>query len=138
MDHFPSVFHDIFISQSSLFHPGTSDGIGDWQRKLQIITPSQPVNDANDIAKTLRKLGFAVIHKENATQREIENSIREFGNVWRNGGGVRLFYYAGHGFQVNGINYIIPLDAEMLEETDVKYEAVDARRVLYTMYNAGN
>ena len=96
-----------------------------------------PVNDANDIASTLRKLGFAVIHKENATQREIETSIREFGNRLRKGG-VGLFYYAGHGFQVNGINYIIPLGAELLEETDVKYEAVDARRVLDAMYNAGN
>jgi len=51
---------------------------------------------------------------------------------------VGLFYYAGHGLQVNGINYIIPLDAEIREETDVKYEAVDAGRVLDAMYNAGN
>jgi len=96
-----------------------------------------PVNDAKDIASALRKLGFIVIHKQNATQREMETSIREFGEMLRKGG-VGLFYYAGHGLQVNGINYIIPLDAEIREETDVKYEAVDARRVLDAMYNAGN
>jgi len=96
-----------------------------------------PVNDAEDMAKTLRKLGFTVIHKQNATQRDMETSIRKFGERLRKGG-VGLFYYAGHGFQVNGINYIIPLDVEIREETDVKYEAVDARRVLDAMYNAGN
>ena len=96
-----------------------------------------PVNDAKDIASALRKLGFTVIHKQNATQRDMETSIRKFGERLRKGG-VGLFYYAGHGLQVNGINYIIPLDAEMREETDVKYEAVDARRVLDAMYNAGN
>jgi len=96
-----------------------------------------PVNDAKDIASALRKLGFTVIHKQNATQRDMETSIRKFGERLRKGG-VGLFYYAGHGLQVNGINYIIPLDAEIREETDVKYEAVDARRVLDAMYNAGN
>jgi len=96
-----------------------------------------PVNDAKDITSALRKLGFTVIHKQNATQKEMETSIRKFGERLRKGG-VGLFYYAGHGLQVNGINYIIPLDAEMREETDVKYEAVDARRVLDAMYNAGN
>jgi len=96
-----------------------------------------PVNDAEDMAKALRKLGFTVIHKQNATQKEMETSIRKFGERLRKGG-VGLFYYAGHGLQVNGINYIIPLDAEIREETDVKYEAVDARRVLDAMYNAGN
>jgi len=96
-----------------------------------------PVNDAKDIASILRKLGFTVIHKQNATQREMETAIHKFGERLRKGG-VGLFYYAGHGLQVNGINYIIPLDAEIREETDVKYEAVDARRVLDAMYNAGN
>ena len=96
-----------------------------------------PVNDAKDMAGGLQKLGFTVIHKQNATQREMETSIRMFGERLRKGG-VGLFYYAGHGLQVNGINYIIPLDAEIREETDVKYEAVDARRVLDAMYNAGN
>ena len=96
-----------------------------------------PANDANDIAKALGSLGFTVIHKENATQREMEKSIRDFGERLRKGG-VGLFYYAGHGVQVNGRNYIIPLGAEIYEETDVKYEAVDAGRVLDAMYNAGN
>jgi len=96
-----------------------------------------PVNDANDIAKALRSLGFTVIHKKNASQREMEKSIRDFGERLRKGG-VGLFYYAGHGVQVNGRNYLIPLGAEIYEETDVKYEAVDAGRVLDAMYNAGN
>ena len=96
-----------------------------------------PVNDAKDITNALRKLGFLVTHKQDVTQREFEAAIRDFGKNLREGG-VGLFFYAGHGIQVDGINYLIPLDAEMLEETDVKYEAVDARRIMDAMYNARN
>ena len=69
-----------------------------------------PVNDAADTANTLRKLGFNVTHKQNATQRETETAIRKFGERLCKGG-VGLFYYTGHGLRINGINYITPLDA---------------------------
>ena len=96
-----------------------------------------PVNDATDIANTLRKLGFSVILKINANQRTMEESIRDFGKKLRLGG-VGLFYFAGHGLQVKGRNYLIPIAAEIYEETDIKYEAVDAGRALDVMDNAGN
>ena len=99
---------------------------------------ANPVNDANDIAKALRNLGFIVIHKKNATQREMEKAVREFGKTLRKHGGVGLFYYAGHGIQVNGRNYLIPVDAEIETESDVKFEAVDAGRVLGKMEDADN
>lgn len=96
-----------------------------------------PANDAYDMAATLRKLGFDAIHLENANQRSMEDAIREFGRRLRKGG-VGLFYFAGHGVQVNGRNYLIPIGAEIEKETDAKYEAVDAGRVLDEMYEAGN
>lgn len=97
-----------------------------------------PVNDAFDMAQTLRTLGFEVIHKEDADQRAIENAISEFGRQLRKQGGVGLFYFAGHGIQVNGRNYLIPIDAEIETESDVRFEAVDAGRVLGKMEDAGN
>jgi TRAP transporter TAXI family solute receptor len=95
------------------------------------------VNDAQDIAKILQKLKFNVVDLENASQRKMENAIRQFEKKLKYGG-VGLFYFAGHGLQVRGRNYLVPLAADIQEETDVKYEAVDAGRVLDAMYNAGN
>jgi len=97
-----------------------------------------PVNDAFDMARTLRTLGFEVIHEENANQRTMENAISRFGRQLRKQGGVGLFYFAGHGIQVNGRNYLIPIDAEIETESDVRFEAVDAGRVLGKMEDAGN
>jgi Caspase domain/Sel1 repeat len=96
-----------------------------------------PVNDANDMAAVLKKLGFSVRLKINADQRSMESSIRAFGKELRSGG-VGLFYFAGHGLQVDGRNYLIPIDAHIESEADVKYESVDAGRVLSQMYEAEN
>ena len=96
-----------------------------------------PENDANDMTIALRKLGFDVTYMKNARQRDMEDAIRFFGRKLRNGG-VGLFFYAGHGMQVNGKNYLIPIGTNIKEETDIKYEAVDANRILDAMHNAGN
>ncbi len=96
-----------------------------------------PVNDATDIAYTIRNLGFSVILKTNANQRTMEESIRDFGKALRLGG-VGLFYFAGHGLQIKGRNYLLPIGADVYEENDMKYEAVDAGRVLDVMDSAGN
>jgi hypothetical protein len=96
-----------------------------------------PVNDAADMAATLKKLGFAVTLKNNATLQEMDEAIEAFGNRLKRGG-VGLFYYAGHGVQVNGTNYLIPIGARINKEADVKYQAVDANRILDEMANANN
>jgi uncharacterized caspase-like protein len=96
-----------------------------------------PVNDANDMTAALKELGFKVIHLENADQRKMEYAIRQFGKHLRKVG-VGLFYFAGHGIQVNGCNYLIPIGADMEKETEIKYEAVEANRVLDEMYEANN
>lgn len=96
-----------------------------------------PVNDASDMTRILKDLGFDVIHRENVNQREMELSIREFGTKLKDGS-VGLFYYAGHGLQVNGRNYLIPVGAEIIKEFDIKYESIDAGRILDEMHQAGN
>jgi len=96
-----------------------------------------PIKDAADMADALKKLGFSVTLKTNANQRTMERTIRNFGKKLRKGG-VGLFYYAGHGLQVHGSNYLIPIGAEVESEGDVKYEAVDAGLVLAKMEDAGN
>lgn len=108
-------------------------GNSDYER----MPLKNPVNDARDMTAMLKKMGFKVLFEENATQRKMESAIREFGKMLRNEK-IGLFYYAGHGMQIQGRNYLLPVDANINYETDVKYEAVHAGRVLDAMYNAGN
>lgn len=96
-----------------------------------------PVNDAMDMAKELEKLNFDVTLKLNADRKEMATAIKDFGKKIKNGG-VALFYFAGHGVQVDGINYLIPVSASISNELDVEFESIEARRILAEMENAGN
>ncbi|MEI6875735.1 MAG: caspase family protein, partial [Spirochaetota bacterium] len=96
-----------------------------------------PVNDATDLASALKDLGFAVTLLPNATRETMEKAIRDFGTSLRSGG-TGLFYYAGHGVQVKGRNYLIPIGADIQEADEVSYRAVDADLVLAQMESAGN
>jgi len=84
----------------------------------QMAPLKNPLNDAEDMATTLRKLDFKVVLKKNANQRTMEDTIRYFGKQLR-GGGVGLFYFAGHGMQVDGCNYLIPIDAKIDSVSDI-------------------
>ena len=68
-----------------------------------------PVNDAADMADVLKKCGFEVILKTNANQLDMKKAVREFSDRLKDGG-AGLFYFAGHGAQVDGINYLIPVN----------------------------
>ncbi len=69
---------------------------------------ANPVKDAKAMSETLARLGFEVIAKQNATMAVMMESIQVFGKKLRKGG-VGLFYFAGHGIQFNGDNYLIPI-----------------------------
>ena len=88
-----------------------------------------PVNDAELMAKTLEELDFDVIKKLNATKNELDDAILDF---WRKQAdySVSLFYYAGHGVQVDGINYLLPIDAELEDELALRIEAIDVNEVV--------
>jgi hypothetical protein len=96
-----------------------------------------PPNDARDMAATLKQLGFTVASAINADQRTMKRLIREFGQQLKSGG-QGLFYYAGHGVQLRGRNYLIPANAEIASETDVEDQGVDLSLVLGLMDEAEN
>ncbi|MBF0495742.1 MAG: caspase family protein [Deltaproteobacteria bacterium] len=103
----------------------------------QVSPLNNPVNDARAMSSTLTKLGFQVMEKVDVSEKEMKQAIDAFGD--RIGqGGVGLFYFAGHGMQVNGENYLIPVNARITSEQDVEYEAVRLGRVLAKMAAAGN
>lgn len=106
-------------------------------RAYETAPLKNPVNDAQDMAQVLRELGFEVIYRENVNQADMKRAIREFGAKIRNGG-VGLLYYAGHGVQAKGINYLVPVDAKVESEEEIEYEGVDAGFVLAQMESAGN
>lgn len=90
---------------------------------------ANPINDANSIEKKLQSLGFDVMKILNPNQKDLKKAIDDFGDTLK-GYDVGLFYFAGHGVQVKGMNYLIPVDANLKTERMVEYDCVEASRVL--------
>lgn len=91
-----------------------------------------PVNDARAMATRLERLGFVVIQRENLKSREIGPALREF-RARLSPGAVALFFYAGHGLQVRGQNYLPAVDAAIDAEEDVPTQSLDVGKVLEVM-----
>ncbi len=99
-----------------------------------------PANDAKLVGDALTALGFDVIARRNADQVTMKRAIQEFGSRLEKAGpaAVGLFYYAGHGMQLSGRNYLIPTTARIEREGDVEIEAVSADWVIEQMKYARN
>jgi Caspase domain len=110
-------------------------GNSNYQNATKLNNPS---NDAHDLALVLRNLGFEVTEKEDQTSDQIKTLIKEFGARLTEKKGVGLFYFAGHGVQIAGKNYLIPIEAKNLRESSIEFEAVDVGRVLTQMEDADN
>ena len=91
-----------------------------------------PVNDAIAMAEVLKSVGFDVMIFKNTSQKEMKKAIDEFGVRLRDYD-IALFYYAGHGIQSDGRNYLIPVEAQLKSLNDVEYDCVRAGRVLSKM-----
>ena len=96
-----------------------------------------PEHDAKDVAEALRKLNFNVTVKLNIDQQEMEEAIIEFGERIKEDS-VGLFYYAGHGAQIGGENYLIPVQARIKKAKDIRYKAVDLNMLIDEMVAANN
>lgn len=97
-----------------------------------------PANDAAAIAQALGALGFQVTLVKNADQKGMRRAISDFGQRLAKAGpgSTGLFFYAGHGIQAKGVNYLIPTDANIQTQADVEMEAVGADAVLEQMEEA--
>jgi WD40 repeat protein len=103
----------------------------------QVSKLPNPINDANDMAATLRELGFEVILRTDASLQDMDSALSEFSRKLH-GGGVGAFFYAGHGVQMDGENYLIPVDAKLRIKTDIAYEALPVGKILGRMEEADN
>ena len=91
-----------------------------------------PKNDANEMAKALNGLGFKVIRGIDLSVDGMRRTVREFADALQSSD-VALFYYAGHGLQVNGQNYLVPVDAKMRSSLDLEFEATNLQVVIDLM-----
>ena len=91
-----------------------------------------PVNDARAMRDKLQRMGFQIVYYENLQVKQVGSVLREFRTAIRPGS-VALFFYAGHGLQVRGENYLPTVDAELATEEDVPYQALSLSSVLNTM-----
>ncbi len=98
---------------------------------------ANPVNDANDMAATLEDLGFKVIKLLDGDKDRMEDKLEEFDDELKKGG-IGVLYYAGHGIQYQGENYMIPVDARLKNPPDLKREAIPVNKILDWMEYAQN
>lgn len=96
-----------------------------------------PVGDAHLLSFTLEDVGFEVISVTDASKRKMEDAIKDFVKQLDNVD-VALFYYSGYGVQVEGVNYLIPVDAKLKRSKDLENEAVDAKSIVNQMGKASN
>lgn len=89
-------------------------------------------NDASDIGRALARLGFEVLEGIDQNKRDMERLVRHFGTKLP-GADIAFFFYAGHGIQVSGENYLVPVDARLESEGDVDFESLALRLVLKQM-----
>lgn len=92
---------------------------------------ANPKNDVNSMKNVLQRLGFEVMDCIDCTNRQMVETFRMFENRLRKEDfEATMFYYAGHGLRINGVNYMVPVDVEGLTESSVEFECVEVKRVL--------
>jgi tetratricopeptide (TPR) repeat protein len=96
-----------------------------------------PSNDAADLAQALRGVGFEVIEQRDATREAMAKAVHDFSDRLR-GADVALFFYAGHGLQMNGENYLLPVDARIENPSDVRFNTINLTDIQQEMQESGN
>jgi len=110
--------------------------VGNSQYKNSNLVLFNPKNDAEDVAASLRSLGFEVILSIDASRRDFDLAMTQFARV-ATYADTALFYYAGHALQHQGQNYLMPTDAELQDEISLRYEMVSLDDVRAGLERAG-
>jgi formylglycine-generating enzyme required for sulfatase activity len=97
-----------------------------------------PVNDARLLALSLQKVGFQVTLLENQSREGMLDALNVFQDRLKATRGIALFHYGGHGVQVSGRNYLIPVDADIPDERKVSTRAVDMEEVMTSLDASGS
>lgn len=95
-------------------------------------TLNNPVNDAQDMAAKLTSYGFKVILSTDATRVEMDKRLREFKGLLKTNE-VGMFFFAGHGMQIEGTNYLLAVDTDTSSDLDAKHSSLSLDKVIDTM-----
>ena len=104
-------------------------GNADYEHTVPLANPR---NDAEAISAALRELGFDVYDGFDLGRAETEDLIRDFARASQEAT-TAMLYYAGHGLEVGGINYLVPVDAQIRDEADLKFETINLTDILQLM-----
>lgn len=107
-------------------------------RYLNQKTLVNTLNDARDIQNQLRRYGFEIMYRENAKRQEMNGLINQFIHALRGNTRTALFYYSGHGLQVEGVNYLVPVDAKIQDELEIIDETVSTQKLFSGMKDREN
>jgi hypothetical protein len=99
---------------------------------------ANPVNDASAMGETLRSLGFNVVEVRDGSKAQMRESIANVKAALEGKQAIGMLYFAGHGFQLDWHNYMVPVDASMRKAADVPEQAVDLGQVIDAFKAAGN
>ncbi len=147
LDNAGNRYYQSYNLQISDVQDVTSKGLGTFQARTALIIGNSEYsisplpnakNDADSVAMALRSLGFEVMHYTDLSYQQMEAAINDYGNKLRTRGGVGMFYYAGHGIQIEGENYLVPTSASIRKEKDIKYKSVHLGYLLDEFEGSGN
>jgi formylglycine-generating enzyme required for sulfatase activity len=110
--------------------------IGNWAYRFKPL--NNPQNDAREMAQLLRQLDFEVIHKENLGFEQMQDEVIKFKVRLKDKGQVGLFYFAGHGLEIQKENYLLPTDLRKPETELVKEKPIRAQWVVNVMQHSGS
>ena len=116
-----SVFCMLFTADAAKADRRVAFVVGNGTYKNVSPLPNPPI-DAKSMAAVLRNVGFEVVEGTNLTRDKMTERLLEFGKKAQ-GADVAVFFYAGHGIAINGTNYLLPVDADIKSEMDVKLGA---------------
>jgi formylglycine-generating enzyme required for sulfatase activity len=130
----------VALAAPALAEPRVALVIGNSKYTGDLPKLPNPANDAILMAATLKKLGFTVIETHDADLAQMNKAIRDFSDKLSGAGSqaVGLFFYAGHGLQIDGENWLIPVNAKIEKSADAEFEAVKASKILGQMEFAQN
>ena len=126
-----ALLFTLTLAQAQAPEPRTALVVGNADYAFGAL--SNPINDAEAVAKSLEEAGFAVTLRTDADQAEMQKAIASFGDALKQKGGVGLFYFAGHGVQMSGENYLLPVGMRIKGEDDIKTGAVTATEIVDAM-----
>jgi len=107
-------------------------GNGDYVNSKSLPNPA---DDATDVSDSLKRLGFSVTTVLNGTYNDIRQAIRSF-NIQVQGAEIGLIYYAGHGMELGGENWLIPVDADLKTDVDVANSAISLKTIMQSVSRA--